>query len=75
MGEGSSYLLISNCELNFRANGTSSSSKRKKKHLLMDNLTVFVRFLTDHALFRGFSYRTYRVKICITCDSWSQYRH
>ena len=70
MGEGSSYLSISNCELNLRADGTNSRSKRKK-----ESFDGFVRFLTDHALFIGFSYRPYRVKICITCDSWSQYRH
>ena len=68
------FINISNCELNFRADGTPAIYQ-KGKILLMDNLTVFVRFLTDHALFTGFSYRTYRVKICITCDSWSQYRH
>ena len=31
MGEGSSYLSISNCELNLRADGTNSRSKRKKE--------------------------------------------
>ena len=72
MGEGSSYLLISDCDLKGR---WYQLVIKKEKMLLLDNLTVFVRFLTDYALFIGFSYRPYRVKICITCDSWSQYRH